>query len=183
MNEFGNSAAGNGLCEIILQHLTIFSDEYEMLKKLALLPEKYKTVQEREISKIDHLQKYGLIEYDYTTCYVSFKIHSIKDYLKKTCIKDPMDMTNDERRQYVQDCVAACETKLKTYIRDYYIYSNTESNCRAILKGYINRPGTHKPVMINNKAVPKPNPDTCAFKDFFDHKKFIFYFSSIRIII
>lgn len=179
LTEFGSSSAGN----IILQHLTIFSDEYEMLKKLALSPDKYKTIHEQDISNIDHLQKYGLIEYDYTTYYVSFKIHSIKDYLKKTSTKDPMDMTNDERRKYVQDCVVVCETKLKTYIRDYYIYTNTESACRALLKSYIGRSGAHKPVMVNNKAVPKPNPDSCAFKDFFDHKKFIMYFSSIKTII
>jgi predicted aldo/keto reductase-like oxidoreductase len=37
--------------------------------------------------------------------------------------------------------------------------------------------------MINNKAVPKPNPNSCAFKDFFDHKKFIVYFSSLKSII
>ncbi|MGD0153812.1 MAG: hypothetical protein ABSC17_08665 [Thermacetogeniaceae bacterium] len=99
LTEYGNSAAGNNVCEIILQHMTIFSDEYEMLKRLVLSPEKYKTFKEQDTYKIDHLQKYGLIEYDYTTCYVSFKIHFIKDYLKRTSIKDPMDMTNDERRR------------------------------------------------------------------------------------
>lgn len=183
LTEFGNSAAGNGLCEIILQHLTIFSGEYEMLKRLALSPEKYKTIQEQDISEIDHLQKYGLIEYDYTTRYVSFRIHSIKDYLNKIGTKDPMDMTNDERRQYVQDCVADCEMKLKTYIRNHYIYLSEENDCRALLKSYINENRSHKIVKINDKAVPKPNPDTCEFKDFFNHKKFIMYFSSIKAII
>lgn len=183
LTEFGDSAAGNGLCEIILQHLTIFSGEYEMLKKLALSPEKYKTIQGQDISKIDHLQKYGLIEYDYTTNYVSFKIHSIKEYLNKTSTKDPIDMTNDERRQYVQDCVADCEIKLKTYIRDYYIYCSKENHCRELLKKYISTDGQHKLIMINNKTVPKADPNSCAFKEFFDHKKFIMYFSSIKVII
>lgn len=38
--EFQNSAEGTSLCEIILQHLTIYKDEYEMLKGMALAPEK-----------------------------------------------------------------------------------------------------------------------------------------------
>lgn len=172
--KFANSAEGNALCEIILQHLTIFKDEYAMLKKIALSPEKYNIIQETDISQIDHLQKYGLIEYDYSTRYVAFRIHSIKDYICKTSIKNPMDMTNDERRQYIQDCVEKCEIKLKTYIRDYYIYNNTEKQGRTILKRYIN---------VNRKAKPTPDVDNCKFRDFFEHKKFIFYFSAIRTII
>lgn len=183
LNEFSDSSAGNNLCETILQHLTIFSGEYEMLKRLALSPEKYKTIQGQDISKIDHLQKYGLIEYDYSTSYVSFKIHSIKDYLNKISTKDPIDMTDDERRQYVQDCVADCETKLKTYIRQYYVYSNKEDVCRSSFKEYIYSNKPHKLIIINKKASPQPDPNSCAFKDFFDHKKFIMYFSSIKSVI
>ena len=180
--EFANSAEGNSLCEIILQHLIIFKEEYEMLKKIALAPDNYRKLENGEISKIDHLQKYGLIEYDFNTHYISFKIHSIKDYICKNYEKNPIDMTNDERRQYVQSCVADCERKLKKYIRDYYIYNNAENTCRAIFKKYINNPKSNI-MNINKSFTPPANPDICEFKEFFDHKKFIMFFSSIKVII
>lgn len=182
--EFQNSAEGISLCEIILQHLTIYKDEYEMLKGMALSPEKYRKIEGEDIYKIDHLQKYGLINFDYNTTYVSFKIHSIKEYICKKYEKNPMDMTNDERREYVQTCVAECEVKLKTYLCNYYIYNaNGESACRNLMKRYINSNSTFKPVSINPKADSVPNPDTCNVRDFFDHKKYIIYFSSIKTII
>lgn len=183
LQEFSNSAQGNGLCEVILQHLTIFKEEYEMLKKIALAPDRYRTIHGTDIRKIDHLQKYGLIEYDYNTHYISFGIHIIKEYICKTSIKNPRDMTNDERRQYIQTSVAECEKKLKTYIREYYIFHNRENTCRNILIGYINHPQKNKIVEINKKALPISDPNTCAFHDFFDHKKYIIYFSSLKTII
>lgn len=182
--EFQNSAEGTSLCENILQHLTIYKDEYEMLKNMALAPEKYRKIESEDIYKIDHLQKYGLINFDYNTTYVSFNIHSIEVYICKKYEKNPMDMTNDERREYVQSCVAECERKLKTYLCNYYIYNaNGESTCRNLMKRYINSNSCYKPVAINPKASPVPNPDTCNIREFFDHKKFIFYFSSIKKII
>lgn len=93
-------------------------------------------------------------------------------------------MTNDERREYVQTCVAECEIKLKSYLCNYYIYNaNGESTCRNLMKSYINSNSRYKPVVINPKAFPAPNPDTCNIREFFDHKKFIIYFSSIKTII
>ena len=183
LTEFVNSAEGNRLCETILQHIIIFKDEYEMLKRLALAPENYGRLQGAELNKIDHLQKYGLIEYDYNTYYVSFRIHSIREYICKNCNKDPMDMTNDERRQYVQLNVSICEKYLKTYIRDYFVYNNNENKCRNIFIGYINNPQKYRTIMVNNQFSPTPDPNTCNFKDFFDHKKYIIYFSSIKTII
>ena len=179
--EFGSSAAGNNLCEIILQHLTIFKDEYEMLKRLALAPDRYRTIEEKNIMQIDHLQKYGLIEYDYTTKYVTFRIQSIKAYICRNSNKDPMDMSNEERRQYVLGRVAECEIKLKTYIRDYYVYSNTEPVFRRIIYKHISSKSST--IRLNHKAIPAPDPNTCPFNDLFDHKKFILYFSSLKTII
>ncbi len=182
--EFQNSAEGTSLCESILQHLIIYKDEYEMLKGMALSPEKYRKIEGEDIYKIDHLQKYGLINFDFDTTYVSFKIHSIREYICKKYEKNPMDMTNDERREYVQTCVAECEIKLKSYLCNYYIYNaNGESTCRNLMKSYINSNSRYKPVVINPKAFPAPNPDTCNIREFFDHKKFIIYFSSIKTII
>lgn len=181
--EFVNSAEGNRLCETILQHIIIFKEEYEMLKKLALAPENYGKIRGKELKKIDHLQKYGLIEYDYNTYYISFRIHSIREYICKNYNKDPMDMTNDERRQYVQSNVAFCEKYLKKYIRDYFVYNNDEDICRNIFIGYIKTPKKEKTIMINKKFSPISDPNTCDFKEFFEHKKYIIYFSSIKTII
>ncbi len=167
-----------------MQHLIIYKDEYEMLKGMALSPEKYRKIEGEDIYKIDHLQKYGLINFDFDTTYVSFKIHSIREYICKKYEKKPMDMTNDERREYVQTCVAECEIKLKSYLCNYYIYNaNGESTCRNLMKSYIISNSCYKLVAINPKAFPVPNPDTCNIREFFDHKKFIVYFSSIKTII
>lgn len=43
--------------------------------------------------------------------------------------------------------------------------------------------GTHPSISINPNASPAPNPSSCKLKDFFDHSKFIFFFSSIKKII
>ena len=179
--EFNNSAAGIRLCEIILQHLTIFNDEYNTLKRIALSPNKYQKFQYDEISKIDHLEKYGLIEYDRTTCYVTFNIESIRDYINKYNEKDPMDMTNDELRHYVQDKVSECEVKLKTYIKNYFAITGQTVAGRTMFIGYISNPNIK--IDINKQAIPRPNPSTCDFGDFFDHKLFVLYFSSIKKII
>ena len=179
--QFNNSAEGNRLCEIILQHLTIFNDEYNVLKKIALSPEIYQKFKYNDISKIDHLEKYGLIEYDRTTCYVTFNIESIRDYIKKYDEKDPLDMSNDERRIYVQNKVAECEIKLKTYIKNYFTLTGQTSAGRNIFQGYLRNPNVK--IDINRKANPRPDPITCTFGDFFDHKLFIIYFSSIKTII
>ena len=40
-----------------------------------------------------------------------------------------------------------------------------------------------KMFLLNPKADSVPNPDTCNVRDFFDHKKYIIYFSSIKTII
>lgn len=182
--EFQNSAEGSSLCEIILQHLTIYKDEYEMLKSMALSPEKYRKIEGQDIYKIDHLQKYGLISFDSNTTYVSFRIHSVKDYICKKYEKNPLDMTNEERREYVQAHVAEAEIRLKTYLCNYYIYNaNGESICRNLMNNYINSSNKNKPVSINPKAIPAPNPNTCGIREFFEHKKFIIYFSSIKTII
>lgn len=183
LTEFINSAEGNRLCETILQHIVIFKDEYQMLKKIALAPENYRQLKGEELNKIDHLQKYGLIEYDSNTYYISFRIHSIRDYICKNHSKEPLDMTNEERRQYVQLNVANCERLLKKYIRDYFVYNSEEAVCRRIFKGYINSPKRNRTIMVNKKFSPISNPNTCKFKDFFDHKQYIIYFSSIRTII
>ncbi|RPF47328.1 hypothetical protein EDD70_0098 [Hydrogenoanaerobacterium saccharovorans] len=179
--QFNNSAEGNRLCEIILQHLTIFNDEYNVLKKIALSPEIYQKFEYNDISKIDHLEKYGLIEYDRTTFYVTFNIESIRDYIKKYDEKDPLDMSNDERRIYVQNKVVECEIKLKTYIRNYFTLTGQTSAGRKMFQGYLSNQKVK--IDINKKANPCPDPKTCTFGDFFDHKLFILYFSSIKTII
>lgn len=180
LKEFGNSAAGNILCETILQHLKIFSNEFELLKRLALSHDYARKLhEEKSLIDADHLEKYGLIEYDRMTHYVTFKINLIKEYIQKNERKKPMDMSDEERTRYIQDNVAACEKKLKAYIRNYYTYLSIESTGRSVIKKFISA----RKILVNSAAHIKSDPDTCDFSDYFDHKKYIFYFSTVRMII
>lgn len=174
VEEFANSEKGIQLFQTILQHIKIYRAEYEMLKKIALAPDKYRIIELKDISLIDHLEKYGLIEYDRTTLYVTFNIHAIQEYIQKTATKSPEDMDNDERRRYVQDKVRECERKLKKYILQYYTLSAQEAAGRQVLLRY---------VIANSKANPVPNGSVCNFKDLFDHTQFTMYFSNIKKII
>ena len=90
-----------------------------MLRRIAHAPNMHNKIETKDISSIDHLEKYGLIEYDRSTSYISFRIHSLRDYIVKTSDKRPEDMSNDERRRFVQDRVLLCETKLKAYIMNF----------------------------------------------------------------
>lgn len=179
--EFNNSDKGIQLFNTILQHVAIYKDEYEMLKRIALLPEKYGLISHEEISLIDHLEKYGLIEYDKATFFVTFTIQAIQEYIRKMSEKEPTDMNNDERRQYIQEKVMICEKKLKKYIMNYYTYNEGEAVGRKIIEGLIN--GKHPTIRINRKAHPVADPATCKFKEFFDHSRFIIYFSTLKTII
>ena len=178
LEKFNNSSKGIQLFNTILQHIQIYSDEYDELKNLALEPEKHRLITPDNATSIDHLEKYGLIEYDRSTHFVTFNIASIKEYICKSATKKPEQMTNDERRQYIQDRVKICEEKLKQYLLNIFRYNRT-LNARNVMTGYI----TSRKISINPKANPAPNPHSCAIGDFFNHKLFIMYFSSLKSII
>lgn len=84
-------------------------------------------------------------------------------------------MTNTERRRYVQDRIAECERKLKRYVLNSYQYGSTPAVRNAL---FFNDQG---------KCILKPHygviPTNCSFPDFFDHKKFDFYFSKLKTLI
>lgn len=181
ISEFNSSGKGNQVFATILQHICIFKEEYEMLKKFALTPGKYKKIEHDNINIIDHLVKYGLIEYDTSTCYISFVISALKDYICKNESKNPDDMTNDERRQYIQDRVKNCEIKLKKYIIQYFTYNGGDAAGKAFINRYIT--GRNPLIKINHKCQPAPDIANCSFAECFEHKKFIFFFSSIKTII
>ena len=178
LQKFNNSSKGVQLFNTILQHIQIYSDEYDELKNLALESEKHRIITPDNTTSIDHLEKYGLIEYDRSTHFVTFNIASIREFICKYATKKPEQMTNDERRQYVQDRVKTCEEKLKEYLLNIFTYNKT-LNPRNILKGYI----ASKKITVNLKANPTPNENTCHIRDFFNHKLFIMYFSTLKIII
>lgn len=173
--KFKNSAAGISLCETILQHLRIYQAEYAMLKKIALNLEKYNTFLGEDAISIEHLQKYGLIEHDFGTGFVTFNIGIIQDYICNTEKKQPEDMDNSERRRYVQDCIAECEKKLKRFIINFYTFAKTPEAGRAL---FFNDKG---------RCILKPHQGvdvaSCSFVDFFDHHKFDFYFSKLKQLI
>lgn len=179
VTEFNNSGKGNQVFATILQHIGIFKEENEMLKKFALSPGKYKKVEHDDISIIDHLIKYGLIEYDPSTRFIDFTISGLKDYICRNETKAPSDMTNDERRRYVQDKVQYCERKLKKYIIQYYTYNGGDTAGKSFMQRCL----TDRHISINPKCEPTPVLSTCSFTDFFDHKKFIMYFSKLKTII
>jgi len=174
ISEFNNSDKGVQVFNTILQHIIIYKSEYEMLKRFALSPDKYKKIEHKDISLIDHLEKYGLIEYDKSTSFITFNIKSIQDYICKTETKSPQDMTNEERRQYVQSKVYICETKLKKYIFNYYTYHGGDAAGIALLKSKL---------QPNPKANPQPDPAFCRLRDYFDHKQYIMYFSTLKKLI
>ena len=182
LTKFSSSNEGNNLAKVILQHLRIFNDEYEMLKKIALSPEKYSKIESDDLSGIDHLCKYGLIEYDFNTHFISLKLNLIKDYICRNSEKDPSDMNNDERRRYIQDSVCDVETKLKKYIKDYYKYArkNYREDFRQYLVTELKKNRSNIIVKHKNYDI---DPETCEFADFFDHRKYIMYFSSLKNII
>lgn len=177
ISEFNYSSKGTQVFATILQHICIFKEEYEMLKKFAMAPGKYKRVDHDDIAIIDHLIKYGLIEYDPTTCYIDFTIVALKDYINRTETRDPSDMSNDERRRFVQDKVKVCEAKLKKYIIQYFTYHGGDAAGKKFMLNL------HPPIATNPKCVPAPVSSNCSFTDFFDHKKFIIYFSTLKSII
>ncbi len=172
---FNRSNTGRGLCETILQHVRVYyKNEYLMLEKMAHSPQKYNVVDGKDKQTIDHLEKYGLIEYDHGTCFVAFKLNSIKEFLCEVCLKDPIEMDNYERRRYVQDFLAEFEKKLKKHIYTYYDINASQNIGRQIIS---------QNVMINSKYGLPLNANTCMFAELFEHKKFIFYFSSLKKII
>lgn len=172
MRAFKRSATGINLCETILQHLSIYREEYSLLKKLALDPDAHSTIPNTDMAQIDHLQKYGLIEYDVDTEYVVFRIGIIKDYICNTEIKEPVSMNNTERRHYIQDRVALCEKKLKTYVRNMYLLGVGQAAGINVLRRYP-KIRAHRGIDVNS----------CAFADYFDHQKFDFYFSTLKTLI
>jgi len=174
--DFCNSEKGIQLFNTILQHVTIYSEEYAMLKRIAHAPLEHNRIEPKDASYVDHLEKYGLIEYDRSTNFIAFRIHSIQDYIVKTSTKNPDDMNNDERRVYVQEKVALCERKLKSYIMNYYQWQTSAIQHQG-------RTAITQIVKINPKANPAPDPQTCSFEDLFDHNKFNMYFSDLRRII
>ena len=178
IEKFKGESKGENLFQTILQHIQIYADEYEELKSLALNPGKHRTVPLENITSIDHLEKYGLIEYDKTTQNVTFTIDSIKEYICKKATKKPEQMTNDERRQYVQDRVKTCEVKLKAYLLNIFTY-NKGLDARGILQSYV----SSKMITKASKTDPVPDVNTCPIKDFFNHKLFIMYFSTLKKII
>lgn len=56
---------------------------------------------------------------------------------------------------------------------------NRQLNAKNVLMGYV----SSKKITVNPKANPVPNPATCPIKDFFNHKLFIIYFSTLKTII
>lgn len=181
INEFNNSSKGIQLYTTILQHIAIYKNEYDLLKRLALSPEKYHSIEGSDLLLIDHIEKYGLIEYDRHTKYISFNIQSVQEYIKKTSNKKPEDMNNDERRQYVQNNVANCEKKLKTYIYNYYIYNGGEAAGKKALLQH----NTGKTLLIlkNPKAPTTLDIQKLTLKEIFNHDLCIIYFSSLSKII
>lgn len=173
---YRKSTNGIEMFKTILEHIdTYYKSEYEMLKRIALSPDKFRSLDDvKDIRLIDHLEKYGLIEYDRTTSHITFNIRSLQDYIVATTNKRPEDMNNDERRRFIQDRVAECERKLKKLVFNYYSANGSISAGRKVISAIV------KP---NKTANPTPDSAKCSFDDLFKHSQFIMYFSSLKKII
>jgi len=178
LREFQASEECNRMCRTILQHVQIFPEEYSLLTRLALSPEKTSNITTKESALIDHLFKYGLVDWDKDTELISFNIGVIRDYICKSSEKRPEDMSNKERRHFVQDRVRICEIKLKTYTKKLLqkIFSDEADAC-AVFINYHNDP------RCSFKAHLGVDPSICALNDFFDHKKFDYFFVFTKNII
>ena len=175
---FQSSEDCNRMCRTILQHVQIFPEEYALLTRLALNPEKVSSITIKESSLIDHLLKYGLIDWDKGTELISFNIDIVRDYICKSSEKRPEDMTNKERRHFVQDRVRTCEIKLKTYTYKLFqrVFPDESSACAV----FINYHNDRNSKFWAHKGI---NPDTCSLEEFFEHKKFDYYFSFTKEVI
>ena len=172
--QFSTSSRGIELFGTILQHVEIYAAEYEMLKRIALSPEKYRKVSDSDLQTIDHLEKYGLIQRDSDTGYISFCSDALQQYMQNNLTKPPEDMNNEERRRYVQDRIANCERKLKKYIIYYYKFNETEAAGKTALQRFVSP---------NPNAKPTPIYAQCSLEEIFDHSLFIIFFSDLRKII
>jgi hypothetical protein len=85
--------------------------------------------------------------------------------------KDPLSMSNDERRRYVQDFVAEFETRLKSHIFTYYKTTGQENGFPVQLRSFFKSNPIQKPPI---------DPNTATLKELLDHKKFILHFSTLR---
>jgi hypothetical protein len=175
MREFQNSSLGIRLCETILQYLGIYQEEYEFLKRAALSPDKHSSVSFEDTVYLDHLQKYGLVNYDNDTRCLSFSIGIIEEHIRRSEKKQPRDMDNMERIRFVHDGIRTCEKKLKQYILNYYTYvEDEEDGWKLFYKAdgdFLLR--SHAGVELEN----------CSFVDLFDHRKFDFFFSTLKWLI
>lgn len=172
LKQFNASNAGQSLCETILQHIQhYYEEEYATLSRFAHSPQNYNRMDSKEAQSVDHLIKYGLIDYDYQTGYTLFKISPIRDYIRHNIQKDPVTMDNDERRKYVQDFVAHFEVKLKSHILTYYRTVGQENKFPSKLRNYF----TPNPAL-----TPPPDRNTATLGELLNHKKFILYFSRLR---
>lgn len=176
LREFQSSRECKDMCTTILQHVRIYPEEYSLLTRLALSPEKASVIPRSEIGSVDHLEKYGLITRDADTGYITFSIGIIRDFIRENEEKRPEDMDNTERRHYIQDRVASSEKKLKAYVLRKFRESPGADYC-ATFRNY----STSR----NNFSAKSGAVDlaTCQLEDFFDHKKFFFYFSFLKNVI
>ena len=186
LQKFNHSLQGEELIQTILEHVTIYRDEYNALKRIALSPEKFQCDGLENKRLIDHLVKYGIIDYDSETESITFNMDSVRDYLIRNESKDPMDMNNDERRQYVQKYVADCEKKLKRHVKSNLLNSSTINLDQARRMLYTpeepNKPN-RSIVKLRKEHKGKISPYNCNFNDYFDHKVFEMYFSKLKRLI
>ena len=67
------------------------------------------------------------------TQYITFNTHAIQEYIRRTSEKSTDDMTNEERRQFIQQKVSECEKKLKQYLLNFFTYSVGEEEGKRIM--------------------------------------------------
>ncbi len=171
--QFNSSIHGKGLYQTILQHVqTYYREEYDMLKTFALNSQGTISIKSENIQSVDHLEKYGLIEFDHGTQFVTFRIDSIKKFICENNSKRPETMDNEERRRFVQDFVANFEKKLKGHIYNYYNICGKEADGKRIIQSY-----------VKNTSSFTGNIASSKFEELFDHQKFVLYFSDLRKII
>ena len=176
--QYIDSQEGVNLCQQILQYIRVFETEYKTLNQIALVAKGDREIYGKEIQNIDHLKKYGLLEYDESTGSVIFKQEIIEEYLLRVNEKDPKMMSEREYRQYVQDKIEYCETQMKKYIYGYYLYSGKPE----VLRKYFYE-GIQDGRSSLEKIDRNSDPMKCDLRDLFDIQKYKLYFSELKKLI
>lgn len=138
--QFENSGRGARIFGTMLENIeNFYPDEYSLLCKMAHNPSEYRIMLPNQAITIDHLEKYGLIEYDRTTNTVKFLIEALQRYLSQISEQDPLSMNQKQRKTYINENATKYEGAFKRFLLFKCMY-DSGTNWRGILRSFTQKP-------------------------------------------